>query len=513
MIVAMHSTGLFLTILCLAGGMTASAKEPVVSVSGGRIRGRLMPDGGAAFKGIPFARPPVGNLRWRDPQPVEPWAGVREADHFSPACTQLSEGWNERFVATSAEDCLYLNVAPPHWPPREKFPVMVWIHGGSNTAGDADDAGFDARTLVHRGLVLVTINYRLGALGFLVHPELDAESPHRTSGNYGLLDQVAALEWVRDNIAKFGGDPANVTVVGESAGAFDIGFLMTSPRARGLFHRAIAESGAVGGFHGPRTKPYAEQLARKLVDYDHGPAQGAVQFLRALPAAALLRDWKAATHDDRSGLETSIDGWVLPESPAAVFAQGRSMDVPLLIGSNGQEIAGVAEPAAVRAAILTAYGSSGERAIALYGLAGESSGTVDPAHGGAGIQFATDTGFRCPAAEQALGHSAAGRATYQYEFDHPQPGKQFTVHASELSFLFGVWPKGVQLAAIDEKISDQMQRYWANFARTGNPNAEGLPLWPPFTKMEQSYMAFTSDGAVARQGLRRAFCDLWRQMQ
>jgi para-nitrobenzyl esterase len=502
---------LCLVFLCLASSMAAPDGDPIVAVTGGRIRGRLTPDGGAAFKGIPFARPPLGDLRWRDPRPAEPWDGIRDAGRFSPACTQLSEGWNRRFVAASAEDCLYLNVAPPKWPPREKYPVMVWIHGGSNTAGDGDDAGFDARTLVRRGLVLVTINYRLGALGFLAHPELAAESPHHTSGNYGLLDQIAALEWVQGNVARFGGDPGNVTVIGESAGAFDIGLLMTSPRARGLFHRAIAESGAVAGFHGPRTKARAEEIARKLAARLQAPPEEAIRYLRSVPAVKILRETQIASDGDRWGLETSLDGWVLPESPAAVFARGGSMDVPLLIGSNGQEIAGVSGPARVRAAISKAYGALAPRALALYGLAGEGSGAVDPVYGGPGIQWATDTGFRCPATEQALGHTAAGRAAYQYEFDRPQPGKQFTVHASELNFLFGTWAKDVKLTPVDRKISSQMQAYWANFARTGDPNGEGLPRWPAFTADERSYMAFTSEGAVAKSGLRRAYCDLWRE--
>jgi len=510
---AVNSKAIILVLLSLAATLAASATDPVVSVTGGKIRGRLTPDGGAAFKGIPFARPPVGDLRWRDPRPVKPWDGVREAGRFSPACTQLSEGWNVRFVATSTEDCLYLNVAPPKWPPRAKYPVMVWIHGGSNLSGDADDAGFDERTLVHRGLVLVTINYRLGALGFLVHPDLAVESPHHTSGNYGLLDQIAALTWVRRNIANFGGDPANVTVIGESAGAFDIGLLMTSPRARGLFHRAIAESGAVAGFHGPRTKAHAEDIARKLAARLQAPADGTIRFLRTVPPVTILRETTTASNDDRWGLQTSIDGWVLNAAPAEVFAHGGSMHIPLLIGTNGQEYGGVSGAEQVRAAIRQSYGDGklAERAIALYGLAGETAETIDPVYGGAAIQWGTDAGFRCPATEQAIGHTAAGRAAYQYEFDHPQPGSQFTAHASELRFLFGTWDKDAKLAPIDEKVSGQMQSYWANFARTGDPNGPGLPRWPAFTIGEQGYIAFTDDGAVAKAGLRREYCDLWRQ--
>ena len=259
----MKPNSLPLALLYACAALAAARTDPVVAVPGGQIRGR-MAEGGAAFKGIPYAQPPLADLRWREPQPVKPWAGVREADKFSLACTQLSEGWNARDAAASGEDCLYLNVAAPEWPPKTKHPVFVWIHGGSNTAGSGIAAGFDQRTLVKRGLVLVTLNYRLGALGFLVSPELTRESRRHASGNYGLMDQLAALRWVHDNIAKFGGDAGNVTVAGQSAGAFDISLLLTSPLAKGLFRRAIAESGAVSGFKGSMTQAYAADIGKKL---------------------------------------------------------------------------------------------------------------------------------------------------------------------------------------------------------------------------------------------------------
>lgn len=500
---------LLLSTACIAKAQTG----PVVDITGGKILGFLTPDGGAAFKAIPYARPPIGDLRWREPQPVEKWEGIRETTRFSSPCTQLSEGWNVRFVDGSAEDCLYLNVASPEWPPKTKYPVMVWIHGGGNTTGDGDDAGFDERTLVHHGLVLVTINYRLGALGFLAHPELTSESPHHSSGNYGLMDQIAALRWVQANIEKFGGDPGNVTAIGESAGAFDIDLLMASPLAKGLFHKAIAESGAVYGFHGPRTRAHAEEIASKLAVRLKAPSRGAIQFLRSVPAETILKEAQLASNDDDVGLETSMDGWVLRDSPAEVFANGRSMPVPLLIGSNAQEIQGPVEPVQVREAIKKTYQDLTDRALELYGLTNENVEQTDPVYGGPGIQWSTDTEFRCPATDQAFTHANAGHPTFQYEFQHPQPGQQFTSHASELNFLFGTWGKDVQLSPIDKTISDQMLGYWTNFARTGNPNGEGLPAWPRFTADSRAYIAFTNTGALARSGLRRDFCSLWSQAQ
>jgi para-nitrobenzyl esterase len=497
-----------LTIL-LAGAILAPAQtDPVVSVTGGQIRGRMTPDGGAAFKAIPYARPPLGDLRWRDPQPVAPWQAIRDTGKFAPACTQISEGWNAKYVIGSAEDCLYLNVSTGEWPPQPKHPVMVWIHGGSNTAGSGEAAGFDQRNMVHHGLVLVTINYRLGALGFLAHPELTAESPHRTSGNYGLLDQLAALHWVHDNIAKFGGDPANVTVAGQSAGSFDISLLLTSPLAKGLFHRAIAESGATAGFKGPVAAARAAETGRKLAAAMQAPGTDAIKFLRTQSPEEILKAARVATGGNRDGLETSIDGYVLPQSPTEVFAAGGSLHVPLLVGSQAQETGGPANPAQLREAIRKTYGAMADDALKLYGLAGDGTGQPDALYGGASTQWATDTGFRCPATAEALGHATTGEPTYQYEFEHAPPGRQVTAHSSELNFLFG-FPPTVQLSDVDRTISQQAQAYWANFARTGNPNGEALPVWPRATAKGLEYLAFTDSGAVAKAGVRRGFCEVF----
>jgi para-nitrobenzyl esterase len=502
------------TILFAGALLAAAQTDPVVSVTGGQIRGRLTSGGGAAFKAIPYARPPVGDLRWRDPQPVTPWQGVREADQFARACTQISEGWNARYVTGSGEDCLYLNVSTAEWPPQPKHPVMLWIHGGSNTAGSGEAAGFDRRTMVHHGLVLVTINYRLGALGFMAHPELDRESPHHTSGDYGLMDQLAALHWVRDNIAEFGGDSANVTVAGQSAGSYDISLLLTSPLAKGLFQRAIAESGATSGFKGSLTAARAQEAGRALAAQLNAPETGAIEFLRAKSPEEILTAANATrrvTGIGRDGLETSIDGYVLPKSPTEVFAAGGSLRVPLIVGSQAQETGGPNNPAQLRETIRKAYGGLADAALKLYGLAGDGTGQADALYGGIGAQWSTDTGFRCPATAEALGHAAGAQPTYRYEFEHAPPGRQATSHSSELNFLFATWPANTQLSDMDRLISQQAQDYWANFARSGDPNGKGLPAWPKFTAKGQEYLAFTDSGAASKAGLRRAFCEVFME--
>jgi para-nitrobenzyl esterase len=481
--------------------VAAAQTGPVVAVTGGEIRGQLTSDGGAAFKGVPFARPPVGDLRWREPQPVEPWTGVRDAVTFRPACPQLSQGWNIEDTKNSAEDCLYLNIAAPEWPPKKAWPVLYWIHGGSNTAGSGEAAAIDERALVRHGVIFVTVNYRLGALGFLAHPELTRESPHQASGNYGLMDQIAGLQWVRDNIAKFGGDPANVTIAGESAGAYDVGLLMTSPLAKGLFHRAIAESGAVAGFDGSLPAARAEEKGLKLATSLKAPAEGAIGYLRTLPPEKILEAARTLAAGDWTGLETSVDGWVLREPPMQVFAEGRSEPVPLITGSNAHET-GQNEPAKkLQERIRKAYGALAGRALPFYQAA-------DPLYGPPGVQWSTDYVFRCPSAAEALWHARGGAPTYEYEFEKPVPGQAATRHASELTFVFGLW-RNTSPTEMDKKVADQVQTYWTNFARTGDPNGKDLPNWPKFTQSEQSYLAFTAQGAAAKADMRRKPCELF----
>ena len=498
---------LFLGVVLVCAAVTHS--DPAVSVTGGRIRGRAL-DGGAVFKGIPFAAPPVGDLRWKPPMPVKHWAGVRDAGEYSATCAQIDAHWNKMAAAKGSEDCLYLNVWTPEWPSHSRKPVMLWIHGGGNMGGSALGAGgieppFDGASLSHHGVVVVTINYRLGLLGFLAHPELTAESPHHASGNYGILDIVAALEWVKQNIATFGGDPAKVTVFGQSAGGHDTGILLVSPLSKGLFARAIEESGTIM-MAGRVTQTLAEaekhgvEIAAKM----NAPAEGALAYMRKLSVPDVLR---ASPAYGSGGLGPIVDGYVVTQNPAKTFAAGREHRLPLLIGSNARERSLEGGAPALEKAIAQLYGDAAPRANALYAAA-----PAYPPYGDAGAQFLTDNFARCPSLTTAEFHSAAGNPVWEYEFSHAFPeATEGAVHSGELRYLFGVFPPGT-VADSERKISNEIETYWSNFAKTGDPNGGGLPAWPKFDNKAHGYLEFTDDGPIAKQNLRGAFCRLWTEV-
>ena len=499
-----------------------AAEPPGVSVTGGQIRGGALEKGGAAFKGIPFAQAPVGDLRWREPAPVKSWTGVREATGFGAPCAQNAGG---RMQASSSEDCLFLNVWTPEWPPSGRKAVMVWFHGGGNYAGTASGNNFDGESLARRGVVLVTANYRLSVFGFFAHPELTRESPHHASGNYGLMDQIAALKWVRDNIAKFGGDPGNVTIFGQSAGAVDVNVLMTSPQAKGLFHKVIAESGTVtrvpddatmrmtglGAVMAPRsgdtysdalTLAEAEKAGEKLLP-------GNLKDLRARPAEELLKATAAPRTSIGPANGIIVDGWIFPKPPAEVFAKGQQLRLPLLIGNNSRERTPQITSEDLASAIQAMYGPLAARATALYNFAAPA----DPLYGSTGAQWVVDTMYRCPVIVQLDWHAAAGNAGYEYQFDRATPGRESVgaTHGAEVAYVFGNLfnNPGANSAAADREISSAIQQYWTNFAKTGDPNGPGLPRWPKFDAASRGYIEFTDSGPAAREGLRRTYCDLY----
>ncbi len=463
----------------------AAAQADVVSVTGGRVQG-VTADGVTSFKGIPFAAPPVGSLRWRAPQPVRPWSGIKNADHFAPSCMQDPKTLTQHGVPPGmSEDCLYLNVWTAARSARERLPVMVWIYGGGFVSGSTSGPSYDGTRFAKKGVVLVSIAYRLGALGFLAAPWLSAESPHHVSGNYGLRDVIAALQWVQANIGKFGGDPSRVTIFGQSAGGGLVCRLAASPLAKGLFQRAISESGSLAGGGG---LPAAEAVGQSFL------AQLGAQNVaaaRALPAEVLL---KAQSRVGR--FMPVLDGYVLVGDPHSLFKTGRFNDTPLLIGSNSNEGASLmpfmlpdATPVRFEALIHAEFGAHADEVLALYPHA------TDAQTGQAGRDLLRDEMGGDAWAWASLYFGKDRNKVYLYYFDRHSPQAPLgPTHGAEVGYVFGnlVRPVKGNLVGLDGpperadvSLSEQMQNYWVNFARTGDPNGAGLPHWPAFSSSSQ----------------------------
>ena len=488
-----QSIGLWLCILIFA--LVGSASAEPIRIDSGLIEGTT--SGGKPairiFKGIPYSAAPVGNLRWREPQPVVPWTGVRSATTFGPHAMQGRLFSDIEFRdAGQGEDCLYLNV----WAPAgKKLAVMIWIHGGGFQAGSGSEPRQDGEQLAKLGVVVVNINYRLGVFGFLAHPELTQESGHNASGNYGLLDQVAALRWVQRNIAAFGGDPRNVTIFGESAGSFSVCGLMATPLTRGLFQRAIGESGAF--FQTPHKTPEDDSL--------HPSEQRGVKFatalgvktlaeLRALPADTVLQG--ALTGGDWS-FRPTIDGYFFPKAVSAVFAAGEQGHVPLLAGWNSDEVRvyqtfGSRRPTreSFVAQVHEQFGSAAEAALALYPASNDDE-AVRSAGDLADDLFIVYSTWKWIEMHRATGASPV----YRYLFEEPVPPVPGTIvngatptardigarHAGEIEYVFGQLDSAnAPWQPVDRKISETMMKYWTNFARTGNPNGPSVPKWPRY---------------------------------
>lgn len=498
--------------LLLIGAAPAGA--PQARVASGMLQGEALAGGGAVFKGIPYAAAPVGARRWAPPAPVAPWKGVRAATAMAPACAQPDQGWNHAPAATSSEDCLYLNVWTPKLAANAKLPVMVWIHGGGFSGGSGSDPMFDGQALAARGVILVTVNYRLGVFGFLAHPGLTAESPEKSSGNYGLRDQIAALKWVKANVAAFGGDPANITIFGQSAGGGSVVNLLASPLSKALPRRAIVESGAA--LRAIRASSLADAEAR-----GQRFAEGkSLADLRGQSTGDLLAAFsKFAQGGPQNGFTPIADGKVLPEDAQAIFAKGGQAHVPLIIGNNSREGLGQIPDAALPGAFKETYGARADAALKLYGLDGGAVPAPDPLFGPVGNQWMTDTTFRCGAVITAGRQAATGSPVWEYQFEASLPGKEAigAQHSFELPFVFGnLAPDGFLGGAFtpaDRALSDTMLGYWTNFAKTGDPNGAGLPAWPRFDAASARYQrlsaAFTTS-TQADQGLRREHCALYR---
>jgi para-nitrobenzyl esterase len=507
----------FPLVLLLVVASQGAETGPVVSVADGQIRGRAISGGGASFQGVPFAAPPVGDLRWREPAPVKSWSGVREAAAFGPSCVQDDMGYNKQEAQNISEDCLYLNVWTPEWPAKSPHAVMVWLYGGGETGGGASADYIDGKALSRRGIVFVTINYRLGIFGWLAHPGLTAETRHHTSGNYGLFDVLAALQWVHGNIAKFGGDPAKVTLFGQSAGGINTAYLLTSRLSKGLITYAIQESGSP--IHDIGSLKEDESLGVKFAAALKAPADkaNAIRFLRAMAAAEIQ---KASVKElGRSGplMYPHIDGYLLPQNLAPAFRDGKDRPVPIITGNNAMEEPRNYDLAGMKRVIKANFGPLAPQAEEFYGLDKGLPGNVDPLYGPPLRQMPTDTKHRCGAVAETLWRYAnGGRTTYQYQFDPPIAGEAGTKHAAEIPFVFGnLLSRGTMGGSwidADRKISNDIETYWTNFANTGNPNLpspNGLPEWPK-ADATRRYLEFTlHDGPVVKENLRQKICGLY----
>ncbi len=479
--------------------LAAPACAATVAVTGGLIRGAELKDGSAVYRAIPYAAPPLGELRWKPPAPVMAWQGVRDAVNAPHPCMQSNEEWNAAAASFGSEDCLYLSLHTPRHKKGEKLPVFVWIHGGSNRAGSG--FGTADSSLYKRGIVVVGIEYRLGVFGFLASPELAAESPDHAAGNYGLMDQIAALKWVKTNIARFGGDPDNVTVGGQSAGAMDVGELLRSPLTHGLFAKAIQESGAPGT---PRRNAAQQQIGSDfLVRLNLPPGPRGLGALRAMPAQTVL-DRAAEIRPPANGvlwMADIPDGIVLTGDSNNLWRNGAQAHVPLLIGDITTELP-ADMPDGGKAMIANFFGANAGRAMDLYGFKGDTPPPDDPVLGNSATQVLTDVVFRCSTDREALWQVAAGSPAWRYLFGLRRPGVPSVQHNAELDYVFEAKPKDATLLTWPP-----VQQYWANFMRTGNPNGPGLPAWPQMgTQLE--YLAFTPEGLKTGKNLHGAICRL-----
>jgi para-nitrobenzyl esterase len=442
------------------------------------------------FEGVPFAAPPVGNLRWQPPQPAPSWTGVRRATAFGSRCMQGNIFKDMVFRDPGpSEDCLTLNVWTPATSADEHLPVMVWIFGGGFQAGGTSEPRQDGEHLAQKGVVVVSLNYRLGVFGFFSHPELTKESSNHASGNYGLLDQAAALQWVQKNIAAFGGDPGNVTIFGESAGSISVSSQMASPVSQGLFKQAIGESGGVFMLT-PRTTPLAksEQVGAQFANSIGAPT---LEALRAKSANEILQ----ASLKKGNGFRfwPNVDGYFFPEDPAEIYAAGKQAHVPLLAGWNADEQSyatffGKLKPTKENYVkkVRKDFGASADEVLKLYPGTTEKE-VKQSARDLASAQFIAYSTWKWLNMQVKTG----GAPVYAYHFEQvtpPEPGKESkgAFHSSDIRYVFEALDAGkLAWSADDRKMSDMMSSYWSNFAKTGDPNGSGLAHWPRYDENTQ----------------------------
>ena len=494
----------------MAPVLAQSQKGMQVKVANGTLEGVTEASGIRSFKGIPYAQPPVGDLRWKEPQPAKNWSGTQQATKFGPRAMQRAIFGDMNFRSNGvSEDCLYLNVWTPAKSASEKLPVLVYFYGGGFVAGDGSEPRYDGESMAQQGIVAITVNYRLGVFGFMAHPELTKESPHHASGNYGYLDQSAALRWVQQNIAAFGGDPKRVTIAGESAGSVSVSAQMASPLSKNLMAGAIGESGSLLGTLPPIPLTEAEQQG---VTFTEQVGAKSLAELRAMPGTKLLE----ATADPKTPrFSSSIDGYFFPKPPVAIFAAGEQAQVPLLVGWNSQEMGyqmvmgrDKPTPDAYAQAVQKMYGERAADVLKLYG------GTTDETAEQAATDLASDRFIGYSTWKWSDIHSKTGgnKPVYRYLYARPRPEMtpemgnatagmaggvikntdpatpkappaRGAVHSAEIEYALGnlAGNKVYAWTPDDYKVSKVMQAYFANFIKTGNPNGSGLPNWSAVT--------------------------------
>jgi len=517
-----------LTANTFAQEKNASGETPVIRISNGALKGTINQSGVRAYKGIPFAQPPVGNLRWKEPQPAKSWKGVLKADHFGPNGMQKPVFGDMGFRSSGmSEDCLYLNVWTPAKSASDKLPVLVYFYGGGYVAGDGSERRYDGEAMAKTGIVTLTVNYRLGVFGFLSHPELTKESAHHASGNYGLLDQKAALQWVKDNIAAFGGDPSRVTIAGESAGSISVSAQMASPLSKSLIAGAIGESGAM-------INPTLAPVTLKKGEENGVAFAGSVKAksladLRAMPAAVLL---EAASKPGAFSTAATVDGYFLPELPATIFAKGQQANVPLLAGWNSAEVPyqallREAGPTLVnyKNKLKELYPEQAEEVLKLYPAATDAE-VVDAATALASDRFIVYSTWKWLDLHRKTGN----KPVYSYIFSQGKPPVTDAMkgvvpglaggvkkadaktaaaapapagapHAFEIEYAMGNLGSNKMYAWTldDHRVSSYMRDYFSNFIKTGNPNSDALPVWEPIQPDSAPYMNINADSKQEKE--------------
>ncbi len=485
--------------------LTSDGSLPTVKTASGTVQG-IQRSGIAMFKGVAYAQPPVGELRWKEPQPVKNWEGTRKVDHFAARAMQLPIFSDMNFRSSGvSEDCLYLNIWTPSKTGKEELPVLVYFYGGGLKAGDGSEFRYDGESMARRGVVSITVNYRLGIFGFMAHPELTKESPHHSSGNYGFLDQTEALRWIHKNIAAFGGNPDNITIAGESAGSFSVSAQIVSPLPANLFAAAIGESGSVLGLRPIATLQEAEKIGLRFSD---SVRVHSLRELRAMSSDQILQ----ASAKSPMGFPIDIDGYFFPESPFASYKTGKVARVPLLVGWNSEEsgwqaILGKEESTKENwiSAIKKLYPSNAEEILKRYVVNNDSDVQS------VATSLASDRFIGFDTWKWANEHARLNLPVYRYFYTQPRPAVHANfstaektaepsglksgvagefhgaVHSAEIEYALGNLPTNTVFdwKADDYLVSDIMQNYFANFVKTHNPNGLGVPYWPLYQEWQK----------------------------